>query len=306
MHNLILTQAIADTVRTPAVILTETIANVIKTPADELITGAIDYLIQGGTKILAAILIYLIGAWIIRKTRNIIRIVLKKRNIDESLCTFLLSCYSLVLFAILIVTTISILGIDTTSFVALLAGSGLAIGMALSGTLQNFAGGIMILLFKPFKIGDYIEAQGHEGKVISIEITTTHIATVDNKTIILPNGALSNGSIENYSTSGIRRCDWSIGISYGSDVAVAKKLILDIIKENSTVLNSPEKPFAALSTLGDSAVIIAARAWVNSSDYWSLYFKVNEEIYNRLPQNNISFPFPQMDIHVKEFPGKIA
>lgn len=306
MFNFLTVQNQADSLKAPAEMLTETITSVINTPMDQLISKGLDYTIQAGTKIIAAIIIYLVGAWIIKKTKNIIKKIFDKRNIDKSLGSFLISCYSLVLSAILIITTISILGIDTTSFVALLAGSGLAIGMALSGTLQNFAGGIMILLFKPFKIGDYIEAQGYEGKVISIEITTTHITTVDNKTIILPNGALSNGTINNFSTSGIRRCDWSIGISYGCDVAIAKKLILEIIKENNTVLSVPEEPFAALSALGDSAVVIVARAWVSSGDYWPLYFKVNEEIYNRLPQNGISFPFPQMDIHVKEFPGKIA
>ena len=212
--------------------------------------------------------------------------------------SFLLSFVSITFSVLLIVTTISVLGVDTTSFVALLAGSGLAIGMAMSGTLQNFAGGIMILLFKPFRVGEYIEAQGFSGTVKSIEITTTHITTPDNKTVILPNGALSNGSINNYSASGTRRCEWNIGISYGDDVAKAKEIILNIIRNRPEIINTPAEPFAALSNLADSAVIIPARAWVNSDNYWTLYYEVNERIYTELPANGISFPFPQMDVHL--------
>lgn len=289
----------ADSVKVPAKVINETIKTVLQTPLDQLIATGIDYAIKLGIKILAAIIIYIIGAWLIRKSKKIIGKICERRGIDPSLSTFLLSFVSITFSVLLIITTISILGVDTTSFVALLAGSGLAIGMALSGTLQNFAGGIMILLFKPFKVGDFIEAQGFNGTVQSIEITTTHITTPDHKTVILPNGALSNGSINNYSATGTRRCDWNIGIAYGSDAAKAKELILTIIRNHPAVINTPIEPFAALSNLADSAVIITARAWVNSENYWTLFYEVNETIYNELPKNGIHFPFPQMDVHIK-------
>lgn len=288
----------ADSLKAPAKIIDHTIRTVLQTPLDQLIATGIDYAIKLGIKIFAAFIIYIIGAWLIRKCKKIIKRICDKRGIEASLSSFLLSFISITFSVLLIVTTISILGVDTTSFVALLAGSGLAIGMALSGTLQNFAGGIMILLFKPFKVGDYIEAQGFGGTVQSIEITSTHITTPDHKIIILPNGALSNGTINNFSASGTRRCDWTIGIAYGDDVAKAKEVILTIIKNNPAVLHTPAEPFAALSNLSDSAVIIIARAWVNSDDYWTLFYQVNEQIYNELPKNGIHFPFPQMDVHV--------
>lgn len=299
LFNLLQAKAVpADSLKAPAKVLDETIRTVLQTPLDQLIASSIDHAIKIGIKILAALIIYFIGAWLIRKFKKILRKIFEKRGVDPSLGSFLLSFVSITFSVLLIVTTISILGVDTTSFVALLAGSGLAIGMAMSGTLQNFAGGIMILLFKPFRVGEYIEAQGFSGTVKSIEITTTHITTPDNKTVILPNGALSNGSINNYSATGTRRCEWNIGISYGDDVAKTKEIILDIIKHHPAVINTPAEPFAALSNLADSAVIITARAWVESDNYWTLYYEVNERIYTELPENGISFPFPQMDVHL--------
>ena len=204
----------ADSLKEPAAVIDQTIKTLMQTPVDQLISTGLDYGLKLGTKILAAIIIYLVGAWVIRKIKRIVQKICEKRSLDASLTSFLLSFTSISLSILLIVTTISVLGVDTTSFVALLAGSGVAIGMALSGTLQNFAGGIMILIFKPFKVGDYIEAQGYDGTVTSIEITATHINTPDNKKIILPNGALSNGTINNYSTTGVRRCNWDISIPY--------------------------------------------------------------------------------------------
>ncbi len=289
----------ADSIKVPAKIIDETIKTVLQTPLDQLILTGIDHAIKIGEKILAALIIYIVGAWLIRKSKKLLRKIFIKRGVDPSLASFLLSFVSITFSVLLIITVISILGVDTTSFVALLAGSGLAIGMAMSGTLQNFAGGIMILLFKPFKVGDYIDAQGFSGTVQSIEITTTHITTPDHKTVILPNGALSNGSINNYSATGTRRCDWNIGISYGDDVAKAKEVILNIIKNHPAIINTPAEPVAVLSNLADSAVIITARAWVNSENYWTLFYEVNETVYNELPKNGINFPFPQMDVHLK-------
>lgn len=290
----------ADSLKAPAKVIDETIKTVLQTPIDQLISTGIDHAIKAGEKILAAFIIYIIGAWLIRKSKKILRRIFEKRGVEPSLATFLLSFTSITFSILLIITTISVLGVDTTSFVALLAGSGLAIGMALSGTLQNFAGGIMILLFKPFKVGDFIEAQGFSGTVQSIEITTTHITTPDNKTIILPNGSLSNGSINNYSATGTRRCDWNIGISYGDDVAKAKEIILALIRKHPAVINTPAEPVAVLSNLADSAVIITAKAWTNSENYWTFYYDINEAIYNELPKHNINFPFPQMDITLKQ------
>lgn len=288
----------ADSLKAPAKVIDETIKTVLQTPIDQLISTGIDHAIKTGEKILAAVIIYLVGAWLIRKSKKLLRRIFEKRGMEPSLATFLLSFASITLSILLIITTISVLGVDTTSFVALLAGSGLAIGMAMSGTLQNFAGGIMILLFKPFKVGDFIEAQGFSGTVQSIEITATHITTPDNKTIILPNGALSNGSINNYSATGTRRCSWEIGISYGDDVAKAKEVILELIRNHPAVINTPAEPAAVLGNLADSAVIITAKAWTNSEHYWTLYYDINEAVYNELPKHGISFPFPQMDVHL--------
>lgn len=287
-----------DSIKQPAAIIDNTIKTIISTPLDELIHQGIKISIEFGVKVLAAITIYLIGAWLIKRVKTLINRVMVRKNADPSLRSFILSFTKITLTVILIITTINVLGVDTTSIVALIAGSGLAIGMALSGTLQNFAGGIMILLFKPFKVGDYIEAQGFNGTVHSIEITTTHIYTPDNKMIILPNGSLSNGTINNYSATGTRRCEWKIGISYGNNVEDAKNEILKIINESPLIITEPAAPMAALASLDDSAVVIVARAWAKSEDYWTLFYSVNEQIYNKLPKAGISFPFPQMDVHI--------
>ena len=296
-----LSEKVSDTLtKTPVTVIDETIKTLGDTPIESIITTGLDYLVKFGLKILAAFAIYIIGAWIVKKTKRLIKNIFIKRNLDPSLASFILSFYSITFTILLIIVTIGVLGVDTSSIVAVLAGSGLAVGMALSGTLQNFAGGMMILLFKPFKIGDFIEAQGYSGTVQSIEITTTHITTPDNKKIILPNGALSNGSINNYSITGTRRCEWKIGISYGDDVAVAKQVILNIIKEHPALINEPMEPFAALADLADSSVIVVARAWTKSEDYWTFIFDVNEKVYNELPKHGINFPFPQLDVHLKQ------
>ena len=297
----ILTAAGNDTIaKAPTTVINETIKNLAESPVQNIISTGLDYMVKFGLKVIAAFAIYIIGAWIVKKTKRLIRNLFHKRNLDPSLASFILSFYSITFTILLIIVTIGVLGVDTSSIVAVLAGSGLAIGMALSGTLQNFAGGMMILLFKPFKIGDFIEAQGYSGTVQSIEITTTHITTPDNKKIILPNGALSNGAINNFSITGTRRCEWKIGISYGDDVAKAKEVILNIIKNHPALINDPVEPFAALAQLADSSVVIVARAWTKSEDYWTFTFDVNEQVYNELPKHGINFPFPQMDVHIKQ------
>ncbi len=298
--NLLQTQIVpADSLKEPAAVIDQTIKTLMQTPADQLISTGLDYALKLGVKVLAAFIIYFVGAWLIRKIKHIVQKICEKRKLDISLTTFLLSFTGISLSVLLIVTTISVLGVDTTSFVALLAGSGVAIGMALSGTLQNFAGGIMILVFKPFKVGDYIEAQGYDGTVTSIEITATHINTPDNKKIILPNGALSNGTINNFSTTGVRRCNWDISIPYGTDIEKAKAIGLSIISAHKAVVNDPAAPHVFLTTFATGYVVLSFRAWVHVDNYWDLLFDINEQIYKEFPKNGLDVYVPKMDITVK-------
>ncbi|MDE7148682.1 MAG: mechanosensitive ion channel, partial [Duncaniella sp.] len=254
-----------------------------------------------------AILVFYAGKYIIRKLYNFVYGILHRRQVEASLSTFVLSLVRIVLYFILIVTVIGILGIETSSFLALFASAGVAIGMALSGTLQNFAGGVLILLLKPFKVGDYIEAQGFAGTVTRIEIFNTIICTADNKSIIIPNGGLSTGSINNYSIQPYRRVDWTVGISYGESVDQARTLLLDLLRkdprilwEEKTGMPSVKAPVVVVAELADSSVNLSVRAWVASADYWGVYFDHNEEFYNAITAaTGLSFPFPQLDGHMK-------
>jgi small conductance mechanosensitive channel len=198
----------------------------------------------------------------------------------------------------LVISVFGMVGIEMTSFVAVLGAAGLAIGLALSGTLQNFAGGVMILIFKPFKIGDWIDAQGHSGSVNAIHIINTILKTGDNKTIVIPNGGLFNGSLTNYSSELKRRVDWTIGIAYGDDYDKAKGVLLTLIKQDKRILSEPAEPFIALAELADSSVNLAVRCWVDASDYWAVKFSLNEQIYKTFPKEGLNIPFPQMDVHV--------
>lgn len=206
------------------------------------------------------------------------------------------------LYFLLIVVVIGILGIETSSFIALFASAGVAIGMALSGTLQNFAGGVLILLLKPYKVGDFIEAQGFTGTVKEIQIFSTILTTGDNKSIIIPNGPLSTGSINNYSREERRRVDWTVNLSYGNDLATAEKAIMDMLKANPLVINdgtSPE-PMVRLASLGASSIDFTVRAWVLSANYWDVFFGMNAKFYEELPKHGLSFPFPQLDVHISQ------
>jgi small conductance mechanosensitive channel len=205
---------------------------------------------------------------------------------------------------ILIVITISTLGINTTSVAALLASGGVAIGFAMSGTLQNLAGGVMILAFKPFKNGDYIEAQGYAGTVDSIDIFNTKITTPDNKMIMIPNGILSNGTINNYSKQDFRRVDWIIGIEYGSDFEKASETIQSILSGDPRILSEPAKPFVGIETLNASSVDVVVKVWVKTSDYWDVYYDYNALFYKKLPEHGINFPFPQLDVWFRNNPPK--
>jgi len=223
--------------------------------------------------------------------------MMDKSKMDESLKPFLKGLVGMLLKALLFISVLGMIGIEMTSFIAILGAVGLAVGMALSGTLQNFAGGVMILIFKPFKIGDFIEAQGYMGVVKEIQIFNTIVTTPDNKTIIIPNGGLSTSSMINYSTEEERRVDWTIGIAYGDDVDKARAVIKRLCDEDSRILKDPEV-FIAVSELADSSVNFAVRAWVKAPDYWGVFFDLNENVYKTFGKEGLNIPFPQMDVHV--------
>lgn len=239
--------------------------------------------------LLVAIIVYIVGAWLIKWARKLVIKMLEKSKVDKSLYSFLASIVNVVLWFTLIIIIISILGIETSSFIALFASAGVAIGMALSGTLQNFAGGVMILLFKPFKVGDYIEAQGYAGTVKEIQIFNTILRTNDAQTIIIPNGGLSTGSMKNYSTEPYRRVDLDFQFAYGSDLNEVKKAIQEIQQRNPLVLQGPVKdspvvaaPWIGVTKLADSGVVVNTRTWCKGADYWTVYFYINETVYQEL------------------------
>lgn len=337
---------------------------------DDAITGIANGIVHFSFRLLVSILVFYIGKFIIRKIYTLVQGILINRKIDASLSTFILSLVKIVLYFILIVTIVGILGIETSSFLALFASAGVAIGMALSGTLQNFAGGVLILLLKPYKVGDFIEAQGFTGTVKEIQIFHTVINTPDNKAIIIPNGGLSTGSINNYSFESYRRVDWKVSLAYGTDFSAAKEVILSMLDSDQRIvkryieddikrrkdaeeLNKAEEepedadapkegwwkrlrrrrkehkdaltkkikeqttlneglpvkkecpPFVALSEMADSSIGITVRAWVASSEYWGVFFDMNERFYKELPEKGFSFPFPQLDVHLADVPEKM-
>lgn len=368
------------TMNLPALILLQTINDASKNPASDIVKkegeffsgfkglsldAALDKLgntmVDFAFKLVVAIVVFYIGRFIIKKLYRFTKRVMTARGTEASLSTFLLSLLKITLYFILIVTVIGILGLETSSFLALFASAGVAVGMALSGTLQNFAGGVLILLLKPYRVGDFIEAQGYTGTVKAIQIFNTIINTPDNKAIVIPNGGLSTGSINNYSLEDYRRVDWTIGLTYDTDYAKARQVILAMldsdhrvvkqyieddrlmrITEKVTEENLPQStempdteqpelswwrrrmrrhrrmvvehvqakiaavpvvkkdctPFVGLGELADSSINITVRAWTPSSEYWNLFFEMNERFYTELPKHGFSFPFPQLDVHV--------
>ena len=264
---------------------------------DVFLAKMIDLGISVGSKILLAIVVFLVGRWIVRRLNKLLAKILEKRHVEASLSTFVKSLVNITLTLLLIIEVIGVLGIETSSFIALFASAGVAIGMALSGTLQNFAGGVMILLFKPFKVGDTIEAQGQSGTVREIQIFNTILATPDNKIIIIPNGGLSTGLMKNYSREATRRVDWEFGIAYGDDYTKARAVIARLLDADGRVLKDPAY-FIALTSLGESSVNIVVRAWVNAGDYWGVYFDMNEKVYKTFAEENLNIPFPQLDVHL--------
>ena len=265
----------------------------------DLVQTAIEF----GLKLLAAILIYSFGAWVIRRIRKGLTKLFAKRKTEGTLASFITSFVSITLTVILIIIAISTLGINTTSIAALLAAGGMAIGMALSGTISNFAGGIMLLAFKPFKAGDFISAQGYSGRVKDVTIVNTKILTVDNRMVILPNGALFNGNIDNYSAMQLRRIDMTVNLAYGTDADRCIKAITGLLKAEERILDSKTPgvadPLVVLSSLNDSDITFTIRAWVNTTDYWDVRFLLNKTLYTRLPQMGFRFDYPHMDITVR-------
>ena len=252
--------------------------------------------ISAGGHILTAIVVFLVGKLIVNALNRLVARILEKRHVDTSVKTFLKSLTNILLTIILIISVIGALGINTTSFAALLASAGVAIGMALSGNLQNFAGGLIILLFKPYKVGDLIESQGVIGVVSEIQILHTIITTADNKVIYIPNGSLSSGVVINYSNKDTRRVEWTVGVEYGEDYTKVEQTVRDILAADSRVLKTPE-PFIVLSALDASSVNVLIRVWVKSSDYWDVYFGINKKIYAVFNEKGIGFPFPQLTVH---------
>lgn len=250
-------------------------------------------------KILIALAIYFVGRWIVRRILKLVDVAMQHRNVDISLRSFTRNTISTVFTLLLALIVVSTLGVNVTSLIAVASAATLAIGMALSGTAQNFAGGVMILLMKPYRVGDYISAQGQSGTVRDIKLFSTVITTADNQTIYIPNNSIATAIIDNYSTADLRRVDWSVGISYGDDVDVARKAVLAMLAADSRILKDPE-PVVWVAALADSSVNLTIRAWVKNSDYWNVFFEHNEEFYKELPKHGLSFPFPQMDVHVKK------
>lgn len=262
-------------------------------------TQIYDFVLLYGPKLIGAILTLLFGLWFIKILQKTIRRSFEKRNVDVSLRGFLNSMIGILLKIMLIISVVGMLGVEMTSFIAILGAAGLAVGMALSGTLQNFAGGVMILVFKPFKVGDFIEAQGHAGTVNEIQVFNTLLKTPDNKTIIIPNGGLSNSSMTNYSTEPLRRVDFVFGIAYGDNVDKARQVLTNLIQADNRILNSPE-PFIAVSELAGSSVNLVVRVWAEAANYWGIYFDLHEKVYQTFEKEGLHIPFPQMDVHVQK------
>lgn len=254
-------------------------------------------IITYGLRVLMAVLLLILGFWIIRRIVKFTGRVMIKRDVNVSLQGFLLSLIGIILKVLLLVSIAGMAGIETTSFIAVIGAAGLAVGLALQGTLANFAGGIMILLFKPFQVGELIEAQGYRGKVKEIHIFVTKLLTFDNKTVIIPNASLSNGNIVNFTTEGLLRVDMVFGISYESNIKMAKEVLMGLIENHPKVLDSPA-PFVGVLELADSSVNIAVRPYTKPEDYWPVYFEVMENGKLALEAAGITIPFPQMDVHL--------
>ncbi len=266
---------------------------------DFIVKKGIELAFEHGPRILGALVVLVVGIYVAKFLERIAGKMMRKSKVEESLLYFVKGLLGALLKTLVVITFLGMVGVQVTSFIAILGAVGLAVGMALSGTLQNFAGGVIILLFKPFKVGDLIEAQGHLGTVKEIKIFVTVLLTPENKTVIVPNGPLSNGDLINYTTQGKIRVDLLMGISYSADIKKAKEVLLEVMNKHPKVLQDP-KPFVGVFELGDSSVNLAVRPYSAPQDYWEVYFDIYEAGKIALDDNNIEIPFPQMDLHVKD------
>lgn len=300
--------------------VTEQIIQQVQADPQTFWQGVVDSAIRFGLKVIVALLIYIIGAWVIRYIKKLLVKIFERRHTERTLATFISSFTSITLTVLLIIATVGTLGVDTTSFAAILTAGGMAVGMALSGTVQNFAGGIMLLIFRPFKAGDFIKASGESGTVMEVTIVSTKILTTDNRVINLPNGSLFGGNIENVSAQPLRRVEWIVSVEYGVDAPKCIEAIQAILHSDARVLTSADPrpqvrnhagvlvtdltpipdPFVALSSLNSNDISFTVRAWVNSADYWSTFYDLNLRFYTELPPQGFGFAYPHMDIKITQ------
>ena len=263
---------------------------------DQLIHQAISMGMEAGKSLLLAIVIFIVGRYAIKFINKFVARMLERRNVEPTVQSFLKSFVNITLIILLVIMVVGTLGVNTTSLAALLASAGLAVGMALSGNLQNLAGGIILLFLKPFKVGDFIEAQGVSGVVKAIQIFHTILTTTDNKELFVPNGALSSGNITNFSKNELRRVDFTISVEYGSEVDKVKRVTLELVQQDKRIVADPA-PFIAVKELADSSVDFVLRVWTTAPEYWNVFFDMNERIYTEFNKQGIGFPFPQLQIH---------
>lgn len=297
--------------------VTENIIKQATTDPESFWHGVLDSAIHFGLKVLVAFVIYLIGAWLIKRVKRLLVRVFERRHTERTLATFISSLVSITLTVLLVLATIGTLGVDTTSFAALLTAGGMAIGMALSGTVQNFAGGIMLLIFRPFKAGDFVTASGVSGTVMEVTIVSTKVLTPDNRVVVLPNGALFSSNIENVSAQPLRRVNWTVSVEYGSNAEKCMEAILEIVRSDKRILTSADQrpktnsrsavntdglpipdPFVALASLNENDISFVVRAWVHKEDYWDVFYDLNLRFYTELPQRGFNFAFPHMDVNI--------
>ncbi len=291
--------AVADSVATvsKSMNVSEAIETLSGLTLGEVLHATTDLAVSIVGKIIKLLLIWYIGRWLSRRLIKVIKVVMERRDVNLSIRSFVSSLLDVVTMAIIIIMIISVLGIDTSSFIALFASAGVAVGMALSGTLQNFAGGVIILLFRPFKVGDFIEAQGVAGTVREIQMFNTLVATGDNKIILLPNGPVSTGIINNYSRETVRRVDLVYSISYGDDFEKAKEVLMRLISEDARILGNPA-PAIALSSLAASSIDISVKVWSKQEDYWGVMFDMNKKVYETFPKEGLNFPYQTFTVNV--------
>ncbi len=280
-----------------------TIAEVVQDPSQllsaDLWKSATDYLVNFSVNITVAVLILVVGFWLAKRIKKGLRRFFEKKDFDPSVKTFMTDFVVWIFRIMVIITALTRLGIEMTSFLALIGAAGFAIGMAFSGALGNFAGGVILLVMRQYRVGDVVIASGETGKVMDIQLFNTVLLTFDNKTIIIPNGEVIKSSITNFTRQHIRRVDFDFGISYGADYQEAKKVIMEIIERNDMILKDPE-PFVGLRNLNSSSVDLTCRVWTSTENYWTVYFYLTETLYAELPKRGFPFPFPQLDVHLKK------